>query len=318
MMGNLRRLAWLAIVVAGGYLILAWAVQIWPFAPKPKPNPSTLTVRIKGLAIVETVGHTMQVNLMKGSGHTPYLSFAKGMITSSTTAPTDDTLSDETGREGYDLSSVTSLTLDIGNSTAADLTKQDDAITDQLPAVNDDDHWKSVRYAARLGVITNATKITDRSQFYPAQLVLSHGTMKARTPKSVFGRSYTWTFQQYSGATPGNVVVTQAMSDTLANEIPVSGTTATFKLDGNTVVIDLTKGDVLLRNSPPKGTTGVCKGLPSSPTMPQTGCVDHLAMLYALTDAPTPYPVGVGNLKISDPGLSLPGAEPDYCPPAVF
>jgi hypothetical protein len=268
----------------------------------PPRSSNSLTVRIRGLCLVERLQNAVNVHLVDATlfdpmyPHVPYLSVLATDIDSSTTAPSiDDPY--KSGRKVFDLKNKT-VSLDVGLTGGPDLTANDDDIDENIPA--DDAHWKSVKLSARLSTLCGATRITGSSKFY-GNVPIEHGRLEGMKPVSSIGLSTLWQFDRVQGGVPQKIVK-QALTDTLACTIPIAGTTATFRLDGQTVVVKLS-ADVTVQNLPRPDVAGACKS-----TNP---CVDHLAMLYAVVDKqfdPTANP-----MKDQKPPQT--GADPDYCPP---
>jgi hypothetical protein len=100
------------------------------------------------------------------------------------------------------------------------------------------------------------------------------------------------------------VVANQAMSNMLVCDVPVIGSTITFLIGTQPLVIKAGRdAAVTVRNLPPANMPGVCLGGVNP-------CVDHMAVFYDLVDAQfKPTAKGALSRPLS------PGAEPDYCPP---
>ena len=307
------------IVLGFAGALAAWMKAWFPFSSVSPakstlaPPNATFPVRIQGLAIVEKSGKSVNINLVDPSKmsmpvHVPYLSVPKLQVDPSKCTPNpppDDTL--DSHRYAFDLTSVSSLTMDSGSKTPADLDSDDTDIDDKIPPPGDS-HWGSIKYSARLKTLAKANSISDRTKLFKAVLSLAHGKLHCKSPESYVGQHYVWTFtRHYTNGTPDEQTAKQAMSDTIECGVPVSGSSVTFNADGKILVVDVA-GDALIRN------------LPTAPAMcqptssPPPACVDHLTMLYMVTDAPTPYPAGVGTIDPSAPP-SMPGLLPDYCPP---
>ena len=306
------------IVLGFAGALAAWVKDLFPFkvVNPAKATPvakAIFSVRIQGLAIVERTGNSVNINLVDPSKmsmpvHVPYLSVPMNQVDPSKCTPnpppTDPLHSD---RYALDLTSISTLTMDYGSTTPADLDSDDTDIDDKLPAAGDS-HWNSTKYLARLKTIAKATSINDRTKLFKAVLSLTHGHLHCKSPDSYVGRNYVWTFtRHFTGGKPDEQTAKQAMSDTLECLVPVVGSSVTFKADGNVLVVDAA-GEAVIRNLP--SAVAICTPTSSPPP----ACVDHLTMLYMVTDAPTPYPAGVGTID-PNAGPSLPGLLPDYCPP---
>ena len=188
-------------------------------------------------------------------------------------------------------------------SGSADLTINEDPIpacsTPASACIPGDDSWSSVKYAAQLSTLCGSTKITDSTKF-SASLLLEHGNLHSVKPDSMLGWSTIWTIRKGS-----EQIAQQVLTDTLHCDVPVSGSLATFNIDALKLV--LTPGSnavVTLRNLPPAGTSGMCKG--TSP------CLDHLESFFELVDAQFMPTVQATMTRPMAPGI-----EPDYCPPGI-
>jgi hypothetical protein len=306
------------IVLGFAGALAAWMKQWFPFtAVNPAKSTlvptATFAVKIQGLAIVERSGSSVNINLVDPSKmsmpvHVPYLSAPKSQVNPSKCSPNPpptDPL--DSGRYAFDLTSISTLTMDSGSNAPADLDSDDGDIDDKLPPTGNS-HWSSTKYLARLKTIAKATAISDRTKLFKAVLTLTHGHLHCVSPESYVGRNYVWTFtRHFTDGKADEQTAKQAMSDTLECSVPVVGSSVTFRADGNVLVVDAA-GEALIRNLP--SAAAICQPTSSPPP----ACVDHLTMLYMVTDAPTPYPVGVGVIDPNGPP-SDPGLLPDYCPP---
>ncbi len=160
-------------------------------------------------------------------------------------------------------------------------------------------------FSARLRTLCGASTITDRSKFV-TRLALEHGHLHSVKPDTILGQQQIWEFTRTLSTGATQKVVKQVMTNTLVCDVPLTSPTAKFMIDGQPLALKLASpGTVTLRNVPPEGVAGPCKGTPP--------CVDHMEVFYDLVDfafKPTAKAVNV----VADLG----SAEPDYCPPATI
>jgi hypothetical protein len=298
---NRREFVQLGAVGTAGILS---ASCTWPWG---KPPASALQVNIKGLILVERFPQSVTVHLVDAAkvglmtAHEPFLAVPASLIDSSaTSAPSQPDPQDATLRL-FALTNKT-LTLDASHSGGPALEFNDDPIDENVPP--DDDHWKSVKFSARLSTLCGATKIIERGKF-ASSLAIEHGRLHSIKPDTLLGRQQVWQFTRKMTSGPDQKVVKQVMTNTLVCDVPVQGTSATFLIGTQPLVLNLSSpGAVTLRNLPPHGTIGMCKA-----TVP---CVDHMEVFYDLVDSvfrPTAQPANIV--------ATGPGAEPDYCPPGT-
>lgn len=299
----LNRREFVQLGAAGAAALLSASCK-WPWSGPKK----MLQVNIRGLILVERFPHSVTIHLVDaarvglGTAHQPSLAVPAALIdVSGTSAPSLPDPVDPTIRV-FDLSNK-ALTLDSGNSGAPALDFNDDPINEAVPL--DDNHWNSVRLSARLATLCGASKITDRSKF-TSSLAVEHGHLHAIKPDTLLGRQQIWQFTRKMTSGPDRQVAKQVMTNTLVCDVPLQANFAKFMIGTQPLVLALpSPAAVTLRNLPPAGTMGMCKGAPP--------CVDHMEVFYDLVDAgfkPTAMPVNVV--------ATSPGAEPDYCPPGTI
>ncbi len=264
---------------------------------------SSLRIVIKGLIIVERSPKSIAIHLVDAAKagstmqHYPVLEVPPDLVASAN-APSTVVAS----MRRFDLVGK-SLALDTGMSGSPSMSFNDDDISDTVPDV---DHWKSLKLAARLETLCGATALAPgAASKFTSNLTLEHGQLSSTRPDSELGRQQIWEFTRTKDDGTKEKLTTQVMTNTLVCDVPVAGGKATFTIDGQPIVLNLTSpGAVNLHNMPDPKEKGTCSGPPS--------CVDHMEMFYDLVNfkyKPTARAVNVV--------ATSPGAEPDYCPPGT-
>jgi hypothetical protein len=279
------------------------ASACWPF-DKEKP----LRVVIRGLSFVDRHANSIDVHLLDAGNvnmmlHEAVLSVKASDRDTATTAPIAGTDPWDPSRIVFNLAGKIVM-LDSGIGSAPDLGFDDDPIGEDLPS-DDDDHWRSTKFGARLKTLCQMSQLTIDPAKVTARVTLEHGRLRAMRPRQMdgtesLGTHVKWKFSDASG----NKIVKQAMTNAFLCTVPTKGSTAKFTLGAQTIVIKL-PAEVWLRNLPKFGIPDICQDLSSA-------CADHLAGYYSL--------VGCSNAPILSTevvGGLTPGIEPNYCPPGI-
>lgn len=265
-----------------------------------------LRVVIRGLTYVERHGKTIDVHLIDAMkvglmGHEPVLSIAKADLISGT-GPDDAW---DANRVTFAVDSGKKVTVDAGIGGPPDADEENGDIGEDLPAETDDG-WKSVKYAAKIKTIC---KLASDPTVNPAKvagvMTLEHGRLRSMVPRLMdggnsIGTRVKWHFTD-SG---GNKIVTQPMTNALLCTLQAHGTSATFHVGSDNVVVKL-PAEVWIRNLPPHGTPDNCADQSQA-------CADHLSGYYNFFEIANPPKVAAEKVG----SAALPGIEPNYCPPS--
>jgi hypothetical protein len=268
-----------------------------------------LRIVIRGLVFVDQRTKAMDAHLLNAFAvgmlpHEAVLSVPSTSLDAAASTAVSATDPWDGSRLVFDLSSH-SVTLDAGISTGPDLDFNNDPIGQDPPGTTDA-KWKSLAHGVRLRTVCQMPSITIDSSKVTSKVTVEHGEMVGLFPKPMvgggesLGQHARWTFNDPS---TGNVIVKQALTNAFLCTVRTDQSTATFQIDGKTVVVKL-PAEVWLRNLPKFGLSDPC----TPPTA--TPCADHLHAYYTLIGCPKPPNLSV--VMVTTPKT---GVEPNYCPP---
>lgn len=295
--------------------VLGLGSTCWPHRHN---QAASLHIRIQGLCLVERFLSAATVHLVDGDRLNLDPHVTTLTVPASLVARADGFyfLTDTTQEHEMRVFDLTGMTMKVADSSSGgpDLTfddgpipmcvKPDDPAC--VPAVADDSHWSSLKFAAQLSTLCGSTRIVDTKKFF-GSLILERGRLQSAKPADVIGLNYTWTFTRETVGGLDQVIAQQVLTDTLMWTGPstLAGTTFTFADDARTIVLKPGfPAVVTLKNLPSLNTRGKCKGVEP--------CLDHLEALYDLVDAQFRPKVTHFRVISGDPNI-----RPNYCPPAI-